>query len=233
LTGFVPASQLCANIAPQDQQARRKALVACVGQTVELKVIEVNAERSRLILSERAASGALARELDLLDRLSEGDVCRGTVTNLCAFGAFVDLGGIEGLIHISELSWGRVAHPSDVLQGGDEIQVHVLKVDRERGRVGLSLKRLSPDPWDTVEARYGIGQVVEGKITNVVNFGAFVRLESGLEGLIHTSDWTCPLALDPSREGDTVHVRVVNVDRERRRMGLRLEHVVEKGGPIG
>jgi small subunit ribosomal protein S1 len=232
LTGFIPASQLCADIASDDEQARRTALAACVGQTFELKVIEANAEKRRLILSERGVSSALAHDAHLLDELAEGDVCSGTVTNLCSFGAFVDLGGIEGLIHISELSWGRVAEPSEVVQGGDEIQVYVLKVDRERGRVGLSLKRLYPDPWDTVETRYGIGQVVEGLITNVVNFGAFVRIESGLEGLIHTSDWNCPLALDPSREGDMVHVRVMNVDRERRRMGLRLEYLVENSEAI-
>jgi small subunit ribosomal protein S1 len=136
----------------------------------------------------------------------------------------VDLGGVEGLIHISELSWGRVSHPSDALQSGQEIDVYVLNVDRERGRVGLSLKRLCPDPWHTVESKYEIGQVVEGTITNIVNFGAFVRIEEGLEGLIHTSELSDPASSfqHDIREGEVVRVRIVSIDRPRHRMGLSL-----------
>jgi small subunit ribosomal protein S1 len=143
---------------------------------------------------------------------------------------FVDLGGIEGLIHISELSWGRVTHPSDVLQSGEEIDVYVLNVDRERGRVGLSLKRLYPDPWETADGKYGIGEIFEGRITNIVNFGAFVRLEEGLEGLIHNSEWGDPTSQQRVQEGDVVQVRVISLDSERHRMGLSLEKI--SGGEL-
>jgi small subunit ribosomal protein S1 len=152
-------------------------------------------------------------------------VCHGQITNLCTFGAFVDLGGVEGLIHISELSWGRVAHPADVLQSGQEVDVYVLNVDRDQGRVGLSLKRLQPDPWNSVEDRYQVGQVVEGTVTNIVNFGAFVRLEEGLEGLIHASELGGGImpALHTLREGENVLVRINSIEGSRHRIGLSLE----------
>jgi small subunit ribosomal protein S1 len=147
------------------------------------------------------------------------------VTNLCSFGAFVDLGGLEGLIHVSELSWGRVDHPSDVLEPNQSVDVYVLNIDRERGRVGLSLKRLLPDPWQSVEERYCVGQTVEGIVTHVVVFGAFARIEEGLEGLIHVSELAEGDFLHPRnvvQEGDTVTARILNIDSARRRMGLSL-----------
>ena len=223
VVGFCPASQLCDGVASGDDQARKAAFVALIGRTLTLKVIEVDQEQNRLILSERATRRVMEPDLRVLEGLCDGDVCQGRVTNLCSFGAFVDLGGAEGLIHISELSWGRVAHPSDVLQSGQEVEVFVLSVDRDRGRIALSLKRLSPDPWETAEARYAIGQVVTGVVTNVVNFGAFVRLEEGLEGLIHNSEWTDLVDHRALHAGETVHVRVMNIDRDRHRMGLALE----------
>jgi small subunit ribosomal protein S1 len=223
VTGFVPASQLCEGISSGDEAARQEAFSSAVGETLTLKVIEVDPAQNRLILSERAARRVLEPDLSVLDDLSPGDIRRGKVTNLCSFGVFVDLGGIEGLIHISELSWGRVSHPSDVLQSGEETEVYVLNVDPARGRVGLSLKRLYPDPWDTVETRYGIGEVIEGTVTNIVNFGAFVRIEEGLEGLIHNSDWTEDISHHSIRAGDVIRVRVVSIDRERHRMGLSME----------
>jgi small subunit ribosomal protein S1 len=223
VVGFVPASQLCDGVASGDDQARKAAFVALIGRTLTLKVIEVDQEQNRLILSERATRRVMEPDLRVLEGLCDGDVCQGRVTNLCSFGAFVDLGGAEGLIHISELSWGRVAHPSDVLQSGQEVEVFVLSVDRDRGRIALSLKRLHPDPWETAEARYAIGQVVTGVVTNVVNFGAFVRLEEGLEGLIHNSEWLDLLDHRTLHAGETVHVRVMNIDRDRHRMGLTLE----------
>jgi small subunit ribosomal protein S1 len=163
----------------------------------------------------------------VLDDLHAGEVCEGCVTNLCTFGAFVDLGGIEGLIHISELSWGRVGHPSDVLQSGQAVEVYVLNVDRDQGRIGLSLKRLQPDPWDSVEERYSVDQVVEGIVTNIVNFGAFVRLEEGLEGLIHTSELTGEMmpSLYTLREGESVQVRINSIEGSRHRIGLSLERL--------
>ncbi|MBN1641858.1 MAG: S1 RNA-binding domain-containing protein [Anaerolineae bacterium] len=227
--GFVPASQLCDGVASGDEAARQEAFREQVGNRLTLKVIEVDPNRGRLILSERAAHRVLEPDLSVLDSLAPGDVRHGTVTNICSFGVFVDLGGIEGLIHISELSWGRVSHPSDVLQSGDPVDVYVLNVDRDRGRIGLSVKRLYPDPWETVEERYSIDQTVEGTVTNIVNFGAFVRLEEGLEGLVHNSEWGDPVLQRSVQEGDVVQVRIISLDGERHRMGLSLESVVTNG----
>ena len=229
VVGFVPASQLCEGLPYEDEQSRLDALSARVNDVLTLKVIEVDPLQSRLILSERASRRVQEPDLTVLETLRPGDVCRGAVTNLCTFGAFVDLGGAEGLIHISELSWGRVSHPADVLQSGQEVDVFVLNVDRERGRVGLSLKRMQPDPWAHVESNYGVGQVVKGTVTNIVNFGIFVRIEEGLEGLIHTSE----LKEDASppqyivQVEDAVLVRIVSIDKVRHRMGLSLERVVD------
>jgi small subunit ribosomal protein S1 len=229
--GFVPASQLCEGAPYGDEQSRQEWLAAQVQNTLTLKAIEVDPAQNRLILSERAAKRAQPTDESVLDTLDAGDVCWGRVTNLCAFGAFVDLGGVEGLIHISELSWGRVSHPADVLQSGQEVQVYVLNVDPERGRVGLSVKRLHPDPWETVDSRYTVGQIVEGRVTNVVNFGAFVRLEEGLEGLIHVSELSRPDSAMgwPISEGDSIQVCIMNIDKSRHRMGLSLESAFPPG----
>jgi len=160
--------------------------------------------------------------------LRKGDICEGRVTNLCDFGAFVDLGGLEGLIHISELSWGRVGHPRDLLTRGDVIKVYVMEVNQDRGRVALSLKRLQPDPWETVEQRYHVGQMVEGVITNVVDFGAFACVEEGLEGLIHVSELAEGQFLHPRnvvQEGEHVRARILNIDGRARRLGLSLRQL--------
>lgn len=222
--GFVPASHLCENLSTGDEQARLEALEGQVGSMLTLKIIELDPAQNRLILSERAAKRTVGLDAHILDELQPGNVCHGKVTNVCSFGAFVDLGGVEGLIHISELSWGRVSHPADVLHSGKEVDVYVLNVDRERGRIGLSVKRLYPDPWDTVETRYDVGQVIAGTVTNLVNFGAFVRVEEGLEGLIHSSEWEDIGLSAPVREGDAVQVRVVSLDKSRHRMGLTLQN---------
>jgi len=224
VTGFVPASQLCEPVPYADEQERLDALAERVGCILSLKVIEVDPARNRLILSERLAQRSFPPDPSILDELNPGDVCTGRITNLCAFGAFVDLGGIEGLVHISEISWGRVSHPADVLDSGQEVEVYVLNVDRELGRVGLSLKRLRPDPWDTVEIRYQVGEVIEGTVTNIVKFGAFVRLEEGLEGLIHASDLAgVSLPLDQVlSEGEIVRVAIMSVEGARHRIGLSL-----------
>jgi small subunit ribosomal protein S1 len=225
IEGFVPASQLCEGAPYGDEHMRQDWLAAQVESSLTLKVIEVEPAQNRLILSEKAAKRTQPTDLSVLDRLKAGDVCSGRVTNLCAFGAFVDLGGMEGLIHISELSWGRVSHPSDMLHSGQEVKVYVLNVDLERGRIGLSIKRLGPDPWETVDSRFTVGQVVEGMVTNVVNFGAFVRLEEGLEGLIHVSELSGPDSPMqwPINEGDSVQVCIMSIDKSRHRMGLSLE----------
>lgn len=225
LRGFVPASQLLDFPAVPNQIARRNALVSRVGQTLQLRVIELNAEQNRLILSERAATAQPGERADILVRLRPGDTVCGFVTNLCDFGAFVDLGGLEGLIHISELSWGRVGHPADMLQRGEEVRAYVLDVNRDAGRIALSVKRLHPDPWETVSKRYQIGETVEGIITNVVDFGAFARIEEGLEGLIHVSELAEGHFLHPRNvvsEGQPVRARILSIDGNNRRLGLSL-----------
>ncbi|MGB9775194.1 MAG: 30S ribosomal protein S1 [Anaerolineae bacterium] len=228
--GFVPVSHL-ADLSPYlDEREREEALRARVGQTLRLRVIEVDPQRQRLVFSERATHSEEQRRKALLERLQPGDVCTGRVTNICSFGAFVDLGGLEGLIHISELSWSRVNHPAQLLRPGQEVQVSVLNVDRERGRVGLSLKRVQPDPWRTIEERYRVGQMVQGVITNIVEFGAFAQVEEGVEGLIHLSELAEGQFLHPRnvvREGMTVRLRVISVDAARRRLGLSLRQATE------
>lgn len=225
LRGFVPASQLVDFPSIPDGPSRRAELAARVGQRLTLRVIELDADQNRLILSERAAQVQPGTRASVLDHLGRGEVCAGRVTNLCDFGAFVDLGGVEGLIHISELSWGRVSHPRDVLVRGDTVKVYVMDVNRDQGRVALSIKRLQPDPWETVDQRYQIGQIIEGVITNVVDFGAFARVEDGLEGLIHVSELAEGNFLHPRNvvhEGERVRVRVLNIDGQSRRLGLSL-----------
>ncbi|MCA9910605.1 MAG: S1 RNA-binding domain-containing protein, partial [Anaerolineae bacterium] len=188
LRGFVPASQLIEFNGNAHPSVRRNALTEHIGHTLTLRVIELDAEQNRLIFSERAARAQPGERADLLAALRPGDQVSGVITNLCDFGAFVDLGGLEGLIHISELSWGRVGHPADVLDRGDIVETQVLEVRPDVGRIALSLKRMHPDPWQDVHLRYRVGEIVEGVITNVVDFGAFARVEAGLEGLIHVSE---------------------------------------------
>lgn len=227
LRGFIPASQLVDFPVLADIRERRDHLASRIGQMLRLRVIELEQDQNRLILSERAAQVQPGTRAYVLSTIREKDICSGQVTNLCDFGVFVDLGGLEGLIHISELSWGRVGHPRDVLTRGETIQVFVLSVDQEQGRVALSLKRLRPDPWKTVEERYVIGQIVEGTVTNVVDFGAFVCIEEGLEGLIHVSELAEGHFLHPRNvvhEGEMVRARVLNIDGRARRLGLSLRH---------
>jgi small subunit ribosomal protein S1 len=231
LRGFVPASQLVDYVPPMPNGGigrdlrRGGGLAGRVGQALRLRVIELSQEQNRLILSERAARAQPGERADLLLRLRPGDVVSGSVTNLCDFGAFVDLGGLEGLIHISELSWGRVGHPNDILRRGTLLRVYVLEVNRDAGRVALSLKRMHPDPWETVGERYEIGQFVQGIVTNVVDFGAFARIEEGLEGLIHVSELAEGHFLHPRNvvsEGQTIVARILSIDGRARRLGLSL-----------
>jgi small subunit ribosomal protein S1 len=193
---------------------------------MHLVVIEVNQRRRRLVLSEREAERS--RRQELLSELTEGDVRSGVVSNLVDFGAFVDLGGLDGLIHISELDWQHVNHPREVLSVGDEVEVYVLNVDRERERVGLSRKRLLPDPWYEVTERLPVGEVVQGRITNVVDFGAFVDVGRGVEGLVHVSQIPAGRAtLEGLEPGSEISVRVLEVDDDRRRVELSLRGISE------
>lgn len=225
LRGFVPASQLVETRENAQYGARRNTLINQVGQSLKLRVIELNPEKNRLILSERAAQAQPGERAHILETLVPGDIVMGHVTNLCDFGAFVDLGGLEGLIHISELSWGRVAHPENILFRGQEIEAYVLEVNQDEARIALSLKRLRPDPWQTVEERYEIDQIVEGRVTNVVDFGAFACIEEGLEGLIHVSELAEGHFLHPRNvvtEGQIVKARILSIDGRARRLGLSL-----------
>lgn len=225
LTGFVPASQICAELPHGDEASRIESLAARVGETLTLTVIECEPERNRLILAEQGARTRPDFDQDLLAGICPGDVCRGQVTNLCSFGAFVDLGGVEGLIHISELSWGRIAHPKEVLQNGQEIEVYVLDVNPQQRRIALSLKRLQPDPWQQVEQKFEVGQWVNGMVTSVVSFGAFVQLEEGLEGLVHISKFRDDhgQAMHTLVENQAVQVRILNIDSAQHRIGLSFE----------
>jgi small subunit ribosomal protein S1 len=227
IQGFVPASQLLELPREFNSQARQSELSCRVGDKLCLQVIELDRSRNRLILSERAATQPSA-VTTILDSLKEGDVCRGRVTSICGFGAFVDVGGVEGLIHISELSWGRVNRPSDVVRPGDEVEVYVMGIEPEQQRVALSLKRLKPDPWTLVDQRYEVGQVIDAEITNVVSFGAFARVDDGLEGLIHISELAEGNFLHPRnvvREGQQVKAYILNIDSTNHRLGLSLRQV--------
>lgn len=222
--GFVPASQ----IVSQTSSAEPGDMV---GKKLRFKVIEIDRARNRLILSERAAMREWRKQQkeELLSELQEGDIRTGEVISLCDFGAFVDLGGADGLIHLSEMSWRRVAHPSEVLAVGDKVQVYVLNIDRERKRIGLSMKRLQSDPWVVIAEQYQEGQLVEGTITKLVKFGAFARLsEDDIEGLIHISELSNEHIAHPKevvKEGDVVTLRIIRIDSERRRIGLSLKRV--------
>ncbi len=231
LQGFVPASHLLRPPRALSRHARLAELADRVGDLMRLRLIEVDAERNRLVFSERAAVAAgPPAPANPLETLQPGDVCRGTVTNLTAFGAFVDLGGIEGLIHVSEMSWDRVRHPGDVVQPGQQVQVYVLGVNREQGRIALSLRKLRPNPWESITERYRVGDVIEGQVTNVVNFGAFVRVEEGLEGLIHSSELADGRFFHPRnviREGDWVRVRILKIDPVHRRLALSLRRAFD------
>ena len=230
--GFVPASHLREIPHSRDPQQRMAELADYIGQSLTVRLIEVDAEQKRLVFSQRAAHSEFRSPSVVLTSLKPGDVRRGTVTNLTSFGAFIDLGGVEGLIHVSEMSWDRVRHPTDVLRSGWEVEVYVLGVNPEEGRIALSLKRLRPNPWTEVESRYHVGQIVEGEVTNVVSFGAFVRLEEGLEGLIHISELAEGNFLHPRnvvREGDIVRVRVLSIDGANQRLGLSLRQASNAG----
>ncbi|MEP7356334.1 MAG: S1 RNA-binding domain-containing protein [Anaerolineales bacterium] len=228
LQGFVPASHLVNFPNQVTEEDRMGSLSRKVGMRLKLKVIEYDPAKGRVVFSERAAQAGPGSRTQVLNSLRPGSKVDGVVTNVCDFGAFVDLGGIEGLIHVSEVSWSRVGHPRDVLACNQKVQVSVLSVDADQGRVALSLKRLRPDPWANVDQRYRLGQILEGTVTNVVNFGAFVGIEEGLEGLIHVSELADGHFLHPRnvvREGDHVRACIVSIDGPGRRLGLSLRRL--------
>ncbi len=226
LRGFVPSSQISVLRRAQlggDTPDQRWAKM--VGEAVKVRVIEVDRERRRLILSERAALQETRESLKdrLLEELKPGDVRAGRVTSVADFGAFVNIDGADGLVHLSEISWERINHPNEVLKVGQEVQVKVISVDTERRRIGLSIRQLLEDPWMSKVKHIKEGQLVVGKITHLTKFGAFARLDDDIEGLIHISELNEQRINHPKevvKEGDEVTLRVIKIDPERRRIGL-------------
>ena len=235
LRGFVPTSQLV-SVQPMPQDGAGDNLEArladLVGKKLKLKVVELDQKRNRLILSERQANRDWRKQAKerLLSELKKGDKCSGIVTSMSDFGAFIDLGGADGLVHLSEITWGHINHPSEALKVGQRVEAYVLNVDMERRRIGLSLRRLQPEPWSVVHERYAVGQLVEATVTKLTNFGAFARLDDGIEGLIHLSelsDKRVGHARDVLREGKRMRLRIIRIDPQRRRIGLSLKQAPE------
>jgi small subunit ribosomal protein S1 len=230
LRGFVPASQVSVMRRAEGDETPDMRWSKMVGEPIKVVVIEVDRVRHRLILSERSALQETRETIKdrLLDELQEGVIKTGRVTSLADFGAFVNIDGADGLVHLSEISWERIDHPSEVLKVGQEVKVKVIAVDQERKRIGLSIRQLLPDPWVVKVSNLKEGQLVEGTITHLTKFGAFARLDEDLEGLIHISELSDQRINHPKevvKEGDVVTLRVIKVDVERRRIGLSLRKV--------
>lgn len=227
IKGFVPASHLLDFPADYCEDDREFYLSCYLDRRISLKVIEFEPEKERVVFSERAALAGAGQRKVLLQGLAEGDSVQGTVTNVTSFGAFVDLGGVEGLIHISELSWGRVQHPSDVLKIGQQVETIVIEIAEDQGRIALSLKRLSKNPWISLSANLTLGDIVDAEITCIKKYGAFARLENGIEGLIHVSSLQfpedCHCIDDFLTEGQHIKVSIISIEPEKRRLGLKLE----------
>lgn len=238
LRGFIPSSHLHAISSDMDEPTRRTALSGHIGQALHVRIIELEPEHDRAVFSERSHAEAHDVPLEvppILREIKAGETRQGQVTNLTAFGAFVDLGGYEGLVHVSELSWSRINHPRDLLHIGDHVNVFVMSVAPEEGRIALSLKRAKANPWEHIEQRYHVGQVVEGTVTNVVQFGAFVKVEDDLEGLVHVSELAEGSFMHPRNivhEGDHVTARVIGVDSHAHRLALSLRGVPNGQGDV-
>ncbi len=227
--GFLPASLV--------DIRRVQNLDDFLGQKIECKVIELNRSRNNVVLSRRAVLEEERKEVrqQILDRLQPGQVVEGAISNIVDFGAFVDLDGIDGLIHISELSWSHVNHPSEILNIGDVVPVKVLDIDRDRQRISLGLKQTQEDPWQRVMDTYNVGDELEGKVTKVVSFGAFVEILDGVEGLVHISELAQHHVENPREivnQGDTVRVKILEIDSERRRLSLSVKRVEDQVLPL-
>ncbi len=245
--GFVPMSQLVSvprerfriyqdsseGLAEEEQENMQEAQNAEIGRQIPMKVLEVNRSRNRAIFSERQAvqESRDARKAKLIEELEEGQTRNGTVTGISSFGAFVDIGGADGLIHISELSWSMVNSPEEVVSVGQKVDVFVLRVDAENMKIALSLRRLQPEPWETIHERHNIGDIVNATVTKLTNFGAFARVEDSIEGLIHISELSARMINHPRevvREGEQVEVKILRIEPERRRLGLSLKQASEE-----
>lgn len=231
LRGFVPASQISAlrrSQAAGDTPEQRWARM--IGEPISVRIIEVDKSRRRLICSERAAGSESRQSIKerVIEELEEGNVYTGRVTSLADFGAFVNINGADGLVHLSELSWDRIQHPNEILEVGQEVKVKVINIDRDKKRIGLSLRALSDDPWRSRIDKFSVGQLVEGVITRLTKFGAFARLEGDIEGLIHISEISETRIEHPKevlKEGEAVALRIIRIDPEQHRIGLSLRKV--------
>lgn len=237
--GFVPMSQLVTiaheTLKPKEGAPEDEMMLdgsEYVGKPLTVKVLEVNRARNRAIFSERSAMKEQreAQKAELIEVLSEGEIRKGRVTGISNFGAFVDLGGADGLIHISELSWGMVNSPEEIVSVGQELDVYVLKVDKEGMKIALSLRRLNPEPWDTISDRYQVGDIVQATITKLADFGAFARLEDSIEGLIHVTEISDNEISHPQEvvsEGDVIDVKILRIESDRKRLGLSMMQAKE------
>jgi small subunit ribosomal protein S1 len=231
LRGFVPSSQISAVRRSQSTgDTPEQRWQKMVGQPISVRIIEVDRERRRLILSERSTNTETRSSMKdrVISELEEGKVYNGKVTSLADFGAFVNINGADGLVHLSELSWDRLAHPKDLLEVGQEVKVKVINIDREKKRIGLSMRALQDDPWKNRVEKFSVGQLVEGVITRLTKFGAFARLEGDIEGLIHISELSENRVEHPKevlKEGEVKTLRVIRIDGEQHRIGLSLRKV--------
>jgi small subunit ribosomal protein S1 len=234
---FVPLSQVV-GVRPERVENGESALAQMVGKTLHLKVIEINRRRNRVILSERAAlqEWRSQQKERLLSELREGDIRRGKISSIRSFGVFVDLGGADGLAHLSELSWERNKAPEELFKVGEEIDVYIMKVDQETKKIALSLRRARPEQWEEIVDKYNVGQVVPGVITKLVTFGAFARIDGPVEGLIHVSELVDRRISHPKevvKEGDIVPLKILRVERDRHRLGLSLRRGRDEGEAMG
>ena len=230
LRAFVPASHVSDVPRGLEEDERIAHLRTMVGKHINIKVLEVDRRRRRLVFSQREAQREEreARKEMLLDNLREGQTIKGVVSGIRDFGAFIDLGGADGLVHISEMAWHRVKHPTNLLSVGDEVDVYVLKLDDEGKRIGLSLKRLQPNPWSLVEEKYHVGQLVEGVVSRIAPFGAFVSMDLGIEALLHISQLADHEVSDVGmivEPGETYLLRIISIEADRQRLGLSLKAV--------
>ena len=228
--GFIPLSQLVGPSRELFVNGGEPPKEGFVGMKIQFKIIELNRRRNRAIFSERVALEAERQVLKkkLLDNLKEGDVIKGRIVGVSNFGAFVDLGGADGLIHISELSWGPVKNPEDFVTVGTDMDVYVLKIDRETLKIALSLRRLTPEPWEQIQSGLEIGQKVTGTVTKLANFGAFARIEPGVEGLIHISELSYDVVKHPKNvvsEGDKLELQIIRIEPDRKRLGLSIKRL--------
>jgi Ribosomal protein S1 len=220
IRGFIPTSQLSVKYVEN--------LNEFVDRKLEVRIIDINEAKNNIVLSRKKVEEVELEEKknDTLNKIKPGDKVKGKVTKLMKFGAFVDLGGVEGLIHISELSWERVKNPSDVVSIGDEVEVYILDIDRGKSRISLSLKDITPNPWDNIDKKYKIDDIIKGKIVKIINIGAFVQIEPGVEGLVHVSEISDEHIAKPEdvlQVGNNVNVKILSIDSNAKKISLSIK----------